>query len=90
MRLAAVIRDLVVRTARCSACNLSIPPYKPDYADIRTEIEPWVELEEVKARLDEAKRAGNKPRIAELQGQLAAAYMRVSQAIDARKGAAKK
>jgi len=62
-RIAAVARSLVARMARCPICEdpQSIPK-APDYADFRDEIEPFLQFELLKARLEEANAAGNRER----------------------------
>jgi hypothetical protein len=83
-RLAAVARSIVMRMARCSLCQRDVPPNKPDYADLRQALNPFIELELIKARLAEAKLANNHPRIRTLQGQLDAAYLVASKAAEAK------
>jgi hypothetical protein len=89
-RIAGRARSLVMRMARCSLCRRDLPPNNPDYADFRTELAPFMDIEILKARLEEAKLAKNEPRIAELRGQLGAAYLAVTDAIIARKATANK
>jgi hypothetical protein len=84
-RYAGVARSLVIRMARCSLCRRDIPPDTPDYADFRSALDPYVHIEELKARLAEAKLTkNNQVRIAELNGELGAAYLVASKAAGAK------
>jgi hypothetical protein len=77
-RLAAVARSLMMREARCSSCDREAQPYKPDYADFRAALEPFVEIELLKVQLEEAQRSGVNSRITELRAKLGAAYLAAS------------
>ena len=76
-RIAAVARELMMREAKCSSCNRVAAPSKPDYADFRTELDPYLKVEILKALLEEARLCENQDRVRILNAQLIAAYMEI-------------
>lgn len=74
-RLAAIVRSQMMKMARCSHCSRLAQPNTPDYADFREVLIPWLDIELLKARIAEAKLAGNSKRVKELQAALDSAYL---------------
>jgi len=76
-RLAAVARELIVRMANCTCCASRMAPGKPDYADLRVALAPYVKVELLKARISEARTCGNVDRARLLNAELMTAYLEV-------------
>lgn len=77
-RLAAVARNLIMREATCPTCGRKMYPFKPDYADLRDALRPYVAREMLAARLEEAEASHNNKRVFNLKVELATVELEIS------------
>lgn len=77
-RLAAVARNLIMREARCPTCDRKMYPFKPDYADLRDALRPYVVHEILTAKLEEAEICRHRKRIFDLKIELATVELEIS------------